>query len=190
MIKPTLHHYGYMTDDIEAMEAWYAKVVGFEVVAISDSPVASKYVTNDVIHHRSSYVSPPGVKRPERPYVGVGHVAFDYETVDDLLDSWKRLEEEEGIEPLVMTCHATHWSFYYKDPDNNTVELMADCWEKLEDSLACIKVAYTDNPMGVRVDPELMIEARKQGATLDVMRERSMAGDFEPAEYLPPTVLM
>jgi hypothetical protein len=44
--------------------------------------------------------------------------------------------------------------------------------------------------MGTRVDPLAMIEARSQGASLDEMRERSMRGDFEPAEYLPPTVLM
>jgi catechol 2,3-dioxygenase-like lactoylglutathione lyase family enzyme len=189
VMKPTLHHYGYLVTDIDAMDKWYAKVLGFEVVAAPDNPAPSKYVTNDDVHHRSSYVCVPGVKKPERPYAGVGHVAFAYTTVDDLLESWKRLKEEEGIEPLVLTCHNTHWSFYYKDPDYNNLELMADCWESHEDSLACIKIAYQDNPMGTRVDPEQMIQAREQGASLDEMRERSMRGDFEPAEYLPPSVL-
>jgi catechol 2,3-dioxygenase-like lactoylglutathione lyase family enzyme len=188
VVKPTLHHYGYLTTDIEAMEKWYETVLGMEVVAATNNPVPSKYVTNDEIHHRSSYVCPPGIKRPERPYAGVGHVAFAYDTVDDLLETWQRLKDE-GIEPLVLTCHSTHWSFYYKDPDLNNVELMAECWESRQDALADIKVSYLDNPMGTRVDPPLMIEASKQGASLSQMRERSMRGDFEPAEYNPPSVL-
>jgi catechol 2,3-dioxygenase-like lactoylglutathione lyase family enzyme len=191
LLKPTLHHIGHMTSNIDAMFAWYAKVVGYEAVATTDNPLPSVYVTNDIIHHRDSFIAAPNIRATERPYVGVAHIAYAYDTISDLLASWQRLKDEEEIEPLVLTCHGTHWSFYYKDPDNNTVELMADCFERREDSLDFIKNtdAYVVNPMGRRVDPERMIAANDGGASLDDLRERSISGDFEPAEFLPPSVL-
>jgi catechol 2,3-dioxygenase len=191
VLKPTLHHYGTMTADIDAMVEWYARVVGFEVVAAATSPIASAYVTNDDVHHRGGFFTAPNLATDlPRPRRGYGHVAFEYDTVDDLLESWERLKEE-GIEPLVMTCHGTHWAFYYKDPDENVVELLADTYGDRKKSLAYIKrPEYIADPMGPRVDPALMIEARKQGASLDELRERTMRREFEPESYLGPEVLM
>jgi catechol 2,3-dioxygenase-like lactoylglutathione lyase family enzyme len=192
VIKPTLHHFGQMTTDIDALCDWYQKVVGFEVMARADTPLPGAYVTNDDVHHRGSFIKAPGLYEGElpKPRVGIGHIAFEYDTVDDLLASWKRLKEEEGIEALVLTCHDTHWAFYYKDPDGCGVELLADCYGDRQKSLARIKEPdWIEDPMGPRVDPELMIEARKQGASLEDMHRRSMAAEFEPAEYNPVSVL-
>ena len=192
VIKPTLHHYGQMTPNIDAMVEWYGKVVGYAVVARTTQPIASAYVTNDLVHHRGGFFTAPNLATDlPRPRKGFGHIAFEYDSVDDLLESWRRLKEEEGIEPLVTTFHpTTHWAFYYKDPDENVVELLADGHGDREKSLAAIKHYETQDPMGPRVDPALMLEARKQGASLDDLRERTMRREFQPESYLGPEVLM
>jgi catechol 2,3-dioxygenase-like lactoylglutathione lyase family enzyme len=191
VIKPTLHHYGVVTSNIEAMVDWYAKVVGFEVTAAAGSPIPSAYVTNDEVHHRGGFFAPP-LSHGELPVprVGVNHVAFEYEGIDDLLTSWTRLRSIR-IEPLVMTCHGTHYAFYYKDPDANTVELLADAFGDREQSLAYIKRdVYIQNPMGPAVDPARLIEARDAGVSLGELRERTMAGEFTPETFAGPEVLM
>ncbi len=191
VIAPTLHHYGVVTANIEAMVEWYAKVVGFEVTAAAQSPIPSAYVTNDDVHHRGGFFAAP-LSHGELPVprVGVNHVAFEYDGIDDLLTSWTRLRSI-GIEPLVMTCHGTHYAFYYKDPDKNTVELLADAFGDRARSLQYIKRdVYIANPMGPAVDPARLIEAREAGMSLDELRERTMAGEFTPEHHLGPEVLM
>lgn len=192
VLKPMLHHYGTMTANLEEMVEWYAKVVGFEVVARPTLPITAAFVTNDHAHHRGGFFTPPVLATDlPRPRRGVNHVAFEYAGVDDLLESWQRLKEEEGIEPLVTTFHpSTHWAFYYKDPDENVVELLADGWGDAQKSLAAVKEYEVGDPMGPRVDPALMIEARKQGASLDQLRERTLRGEFAPESFLGPEVLM
>jgi catechol 2,3-dioxygenase len=191
VIKPTLHHYGVMTSRIDEMIEWYAKVVGHEVTSYSKSPIPSAYVTNDGAHHRSGFFTPPVLNDPPtRPAPGVGHVAYEYQTIDDLLESWQRLKDI-GIEALVMTCHGTHYAFYYKDPDGNIVELDADAFGDWEKSRAYIGLdVYAQNPMGPAVDPAQLIEARKNGTSLDDLREQTMAGKYTPATYNGPEVLM
>jgi catechol 2,3-dioxygenase-like lactoylglutathione lyase family enzyme len=191
IIAPTLHHYGTMTGNIDAMIEWYGQALGFVVTGSSTSPIPSAYVSNDLVHHRGGFFTAPvlatEVPAPRR---GVNHVAFEYDSLDDLLESWERLKDV-GIEPLVTTCHGTHYAFYYKDPDGNTVELLADAWGTPEESYAFVGTQeFADNPMGPRVDPALLIEARKQGQSIDEIRDRTMRFEFQPESFLGPEVLM
>lgn len=89
IIAPTLHHYGTMTANIDAMVEWYGKVLGFVVTGSSTSPIPSAYVSNDLAHHRGGFFTAPGLATDlPKPRKGVGHVAFEYESLDDLLESW------------------------------------------------------------------------------------------------------
>lgn len=192
ILKPALHHYGVHTPNIDAMTDWYAKVVGFYVAGSSTSPIPSAYVTNDGAHHRGGFFTPPVLHEDlPRPMKGVNHVAFEYESLDDLLESWERLKGI-GIEPIVTTCHGTHYAFYYKDPDQNTVELLADAFGDWEKSLAYVALdEYAADPMGPPVDPAKLLEARKQGASIEEVRLRTMARDeFLPVGMAGPEALM
>ena len=191
IIKPVPHHYGVNSARREELLAWYAEVVGFEVTSAGDSPIPSAFVTNDRAHHRSGFFTPPGLN-PEapRPHVGVNHVGFEYESVDDLLESWARLSDA-GIEPLIMCCHGTHYAFYYRDPEGSIVELLADAWGDWDKSLAYQRTEiYALNPMGCFVDPDRLIAARKQGMGIDELRERTMNDEFVPETHNGPEVLM
>src|SRR5439155_11534000 len=137
IIKPRLHHWGMRTMKIDEMVDWYSKVAGFEIVLSAiqtdgsgETPPQAAYVTNDAEHHRGGFFKLPMFKdHPERNLMpGVNHLAFEYDSIDDLLASWERLKGE-GIEPVLCTDHGPTFAFYYKDPENNTVELCTDAWE-------------------------------------------------------------
>ena len=190
VICPTLHHTGALTTRVEEMADWYCKVLGMRVVLRSENSggigVSSIYTTNDDAHHRHGFQCPPGglVDDPEevRKYARIGHYAWEYDSLEDLLISWERLKEEHGIEPVGCVDHGVSFAFYYKDPDNNTVELLADAYGDHAESLRRMgDERMVANPMGKWVDPARLLEEQRKGATLAELHQRSMAGEFEPA---------
>src|ERR1700683_5291632 len=106
VIKPKLHHWGMRTAKFDEMVDWYSTVVGFETVLAATSPAQVAFVTNDEQHHRGGFFSPPGIEdnpqRPTRP--GVSPLAWEYESLDDLLATWQRLEAL-GIAAVLTTDH-------------------------------------------------------------------------------------
>jgi catechol 2,3-dioxygenase-like lactoylglutathione lyase family enzyme len=189
VICPALHHTGALTTRVEEMAEWYGKVLGMRIVLRSGNSggigVGSIYVTNDDAHHRHGFQNPPWgiVHDPEevRKYARIGHYAWEYDSLGDLLVSWERLKEDHGIEPLGCVDHGVSFAFYYKDPDNNTVELLADAYGDHEESLRRMgDERMVANPMGNWVDPARLLEEHRKGATLAELHERSMNGEFEP----------
>ncbi len=78
------------------------------------------------------------------------------------------------------------FSYYYKDPDGNHVELQVDNfgdWAKSSDWMRT-SPEFHANPIGVFVDPAQVADAAAAGATFDDIHERAMAGEFAPAQ--PP----
>lgn len=190
VICPKLHHTGALTERVEEMADWYAKVLGMRIVLRSGNSggigVNSIYVTNDDAHHRHGFQKPPwGIEsnaEEVRKYARIGHYAWEYDSIEDLLLSWERIKEEHGIEPVGSVDHGVSFAFYYKDPDNNTVELLCDAYGDHAESLARMEDdRMTSNPMGRYVEPARLLEAYRKGATLAELHERSMAGEFEPA---------
>jgi catechol-2,3-dioxygenase len=182
VIKPKLHHWGMRTVAFDAMVEWYAKVVGFEPVLGAESPMRSQFVTNDEQHHRGGFFNMPGLKddpaRFQMP--GINHLAWDYDSLDDLLASWARLKDE-GIEPLITVDHGPTFAFYYKDPEGNTVELLCDAYDDAAKSMEHMhRPEMVQNPMGTAVDPAQLIEARKSGLSLAEVHEKALAGAYKP----------
>ena len=56
---------------------------------------------------------------------GLHHMAFEYDSFDDLMSSFARLKQL-GIEPGVCVQRGVTTSLYYSDPDQNAVELQVD----------------------------------------------------------------
>lgn len=188
VIKPQLHHWGIRTLQFQEMLDWYTKVVGFEVVLAAESPVQSAFVTNDDAHHRGGFFQFPGIQpHPEGSLPpAVNHLAFEFDSLEDLLSSWERIKAE-GIEPLMCTDHGPTFAFYYKDPDNHTVELLCDA---AEDPGAVMRdPALTANPMGHFVDPAKLLEALRSGLSPSEIHERALADEYAPAQPGNPLVL-
>ncbi len=186
IIRPTIHHFGIATTRHEEMLAWYRDVLGLEIVAplpaIEPLPRMT-FVTSDEHHHRGGFITTSQLKdNPDRlDYSRVQHLAWEYEDIDQLLESWERIHEL-GIEPVACWCHnGSSFAFYYKDPDRNTVELTAPAHESLRAGLARVLSAeWATNPNGQAVDPRKLIEARSRGVGLDELRERAIANEYKP----------
>ena len=115
------------------------------------------FLSNDGANHRISMVgNPQFLGNPNfRKSVGMHHLAFEYESVDDLLDTWRRLHEEHGYKPHVAVHHGMTLSFYYADPENNSVELQADVFGDWKKSKAWMRTSpqFKADPVGKFVDP-------------------------------------
>jgi catechol 2,3-dioxygenase-like lactoylglutathione lyase family enzyme len=179
ILRPTLAHTSNYTTRVDELLQWYRNVVGMEITS-SPRVLPGHFVSNDTAHHRMSFFHLPDMK-PDvvRDAAGVNHVAFEYETVDELLETWTRLHAL-GIIPHTTVDHGPTYSFYYWDPDGNNVELFTDAFGDPEKSMEFFQTdeRFQKNPMGNEVDPARMIEARHNGVTYAEMHKAAMQGEF------------
>jgi catechol 2,3-dioxygenase len=143
------------------------------------------FVSNDAANHRIAFLFSPLLRDDhERPtHTGMHHVAFEYASVDDLLDTWTRLHDELKLEPHMALDHGMTLSFYFVDPDGNSVELQADWFGDWVKSKQWMRESreFAADPVGTFVDPAKLVAARKAGATLDELHRRAYSGEFPPA---------
>jgi catechol 2,3-dioxygenase len=200
-IRPTLHHFGLITANLEPMKEWYARVLGMTTNhetpapdgAAALPPMRACWVTNDGANHRIGIIALPGLTDdPERSRRHrLQHVAFELPTVDDLLATYSRLKSL-GIEPVLTADHGASTAFYYEDPDRNSVELTVDNFGDWERSSEYMRTSpqFAANPMGTYVDPEKLIAARAAGTSVGELHRRGYAGEFPPSKAMDPTVLL
>jgi catechol 2,3-dioxygenase len=120
----------------------------------------------------------------------VQHVAFGYETLDDLLGTFARLKGL-GILPVMAVDEGLQTGFYYADPDQNSVELNVNNygneWTAAEHMR---QTSPSARPRRVFVDPDKMLAARKAGGSPWELHERAFAGEFAPAKPYDPRTLL
>jgi hypothetical protein len=77
-------------------------------------------------------------------------------------------------------------SFYYVDPNGNSVELQYDNFDDWNKSSEWMRTSreFASNPIGVPVDTSKMIVASNGGASRDGLHRRAFAGEFSPSEPL------
>lgn len=77
-------------------------------------------------------------------------------------------------------------SFYYVDPDSNSVELQSDNfggdWKRSSAFLQSPE--FVADPIGTQIDPEQMLAARAEGADSAQIHRRGYSGEFDPGEKL------
>ena len=182
VIKPALHHITMRTSHLDEMIAWYGAVLGAKVM-FRDQYAA--WTTNDEANHRVAFLAVPGLSDdPEKiSHNGMHHSAFEYASFDDLLSSYKRLSDE-GIKPAFSLDHGLTISIYYKDPENNFVELQSDCFGDWKLSSEWIRTSpdFAANPIGTFFDPAKVYEAHQSGVGFDTLHKAMRAGDYVPAE--------
>jgi catechol 2,3-dioxygenase len=179
VVRPALHHFGLTTANLEIMVDWYARVLGAEPSYRPSTPAGAQaisrwrtaWVGDDQSSHRIAIMALPGLSDDTQRsrHKGLHHVAFAYATLDDLLATYARLKELQ-IEPVRAADHGATTSFYYEDPDRNSIELMVDNFEQGEQAGA--------PKHGTDVDPEQLLAAREAGMSVAELHERAYAGEF------------
>lgn len=183
-IHPTLQHCGLTTGNLDAMLEWYGKVLGMtvnkRVAASAGTPFKTvAFASNDEVNHRLSFFETPGLQADgdSDHHSRVQHIAFEYETLDDLLGTYVRLKRL-GIPLLWAADHFIQTAIYYADPDGNIIELNVNNFTS--DWTVTEQLKHLPAQLHLNVDPEKMIAARKAGASVWELHERAVAGEFTP----------
>ncbi len=142
---------------------------------------------NDAANHRVALLAHPAlVDDPHKvPHTGMHHLAFEYENLGQLMDTYERLRDE-GITPHACLDHGLTTSLYYMDPDGNSVELQADNFGDWAASSEWMRTSpeFEVNPIGINTDPERLLAAWRESGDAAAVHERSFAGAFDPGTPL------
>lgn len=200
-LRPTLHHYGITTANLKTMSEWYTTVLGMSVVFETTNPLgknsainaSAAWVTNDHANHRIGLIAIPQLTNDAQrsSHVRLQHIAYEYDSLDQLLETYMRLKET-GIRPLLSADHGATTSMYYADPDGNSVELFVDNFGDWEKSGNFMRTSpeFATMPMGTYIDPEKIVAARAAGAKAEEIHRRAYAGELRPDQPVDPRVLM
>ncbi|PZQ24610.1 MAG: biphenyl 2,3-dioxygenase [Sphingopyxis macrogoltabida] len=141
------------------MIAWYQTVLDARIVF--ESPAMS-FLTYDEEHHRIAIAWGPHVVARAPHASGLDHLAFTYDSLDDLLATHDRLRAL-GIEPFCPVNHGPTTSLYYRDPDGNRIELQIDNFADMDDATAHMRAVYDVNMVGELFDPDDLAARRAEG---------------------------
>lgn len=205
IIHPRLHHVGLTTGNLQRLADWYRQVLGTRLIHQSENPtgadaggfrVKAAWFSNDAANHRLAVIEIPGLEfdKDRSRHQRLQHIAFEYRSLDDLLGTYVRLKAL-GIVPVLSVNEGAQTAFYYDDPDRNSVELNVsnfgdhgDNWSSIEHMQTSAEFAR--KPLGVDVDPDLLVAARKAGAGPWELHKRARKREFAPAEPYNPLVLL
>jgi catechol 2,3-dioxygenase-like lactoylglutathione lyase family enzyme len=123
----SLGHIGIFVHDLPGMAAFYQRVFGFIVTDAeldSDGTRRSVFLSrNPAEHHQFVLISGPGIDPSARQKIQ--QISFRTDSLAEVRRTYFRLRAERlgSIEPIT---HGTSWSVYFRDPENNRIELFAD----------------------------------------------------------------
>lgn len=168
VIKPArLAHFVLRTPRFEETVRWWKTVLGAEPRYENEFIT---FLTYDDEHHRLAILSNPGLTDDDRTAAGLEHVAFTYDTLDDLLATYERLAAL-GIRPIAPIHHGMTLSLYYADPDGTQCELQVDAMTVDEAEAFMASDTFAANPIGVEFDPADFVSRRAGGESVDSLLE-------------------
>ncbi len=144
-----LSHAVLRTTRLKEMIDWYTTVLNAEVLYQNEMMA---FMTYDDEHHRIAIAAFPGVIEKPKHSAGLDHLAFFYSTMGDWIANYERLKAA-GITPRVCIHHGLTMSLYYRDPDDNGVELSIDNVAKA-DWHEWMRNSLGENPIGAPLDPD------------------------------------
>lgn len=154
------------------MLAWYRTV--FHLRTSFEAPVIA-FLTYDEEHHRIAFLNTEHLPAPDVMRTGVDHVAYTYNSLDDLMHTWERLKGA-GITPFWCINHGLTTSMYYRDPDGNEIEMQVENYATLEEGNAYFaSAAFAANPIGVDFDPDLLLSKLRGGVPESELKKQGAA---------------
>ena len=114
---------------LDEMLDFYTHVLGFEVtdrgpLAPSDDAPQIVFLSQvETDHHQVAFVSK---RKDEDPPNSVNHVAFRTDSLADVKEMIQKLEKDGRSTGLLPLTHGNTWSIYFKDPEDNGIEVFCD----------------------------------------------------------------
>jgi len=163
MVSPVkLAHVALKTNNLPQARAWYLTVLDAKVVFEND---ALCFTTYDDEHHRLVLAKVDGFEQ-DATSAGLHHMSFTYADLDQLFDTYERLQGE-GIAPVWCINHGPTLSMYYLDPMANHVELQIDTMSMAAANEFIHSDVFEKNPIGIEFDPDVLNDKRKTGASFE-----------------------
>jgi catechol 2,3-dioxygenase len=154
-------HVNLRVADQEVSKRFYRGVLGF-VIAEEDPEHGGVFMTLGENFHTldiGQHPAPEAAQRPQRGQIGLGHIAFQVGSYAALREAYAHLVGN-GVEILRATNHINQRSFYFADPDGNTLEIYYELPRALElffggraDQDEALKVSGPGEPL-----PEWLLE--------------------------------
>ena len=126
--KPAaLDHVNIFVRNAERSHRWYTDVFGFHTQDMSYVPETGKlraaFLSCDAEHAHDIALFDVGENAPLQPkgQVGLNHVAWRMESLDDLAEMYGRLKAK-GI-PITVSDHTVSLGIYFSDTDGNGLEV-------------------------------------------------------------------
>jgi catechol-2,3-dioxygenase len=175
-IPLSMSHIGLYVHDLQRMEDFYTRVLGFTVTDRGKVRGADIVFTSwdPKDHHQVALVS----GRPEElPFNHINQISFRVASVEDLQAICRCVKDESGASDLRPMDHGNAWSLYFRDPEGNRLEVFCDtdwyieqpCLEDLDLSLPAEQIrakseAYCRTAPGFKPIKQYQSEiARKMG---------------------------
>jgi len=161
VIKPAYFaHIVLYTKKFQEMVDWYCHFLGAQVTGASQGLA---FLTYDGEHHRVAIIETPDFKDREPNTIGLAHFAYNYGTLDELIRQYERLKAS-GVMPVRTINHGPTTSMYYRDPDDNAVEIQVDNFSTIESLNKWFASGeFNKNPIGVNFDFDELIARRRAG---------------------------
>ena len=179
-------HIVYRTHRFEEMIDWYTRV--FEAVTrYRDERFA--FLSYDDEHHRMALVNlgppPPDQPKPKVLVPGVHHVAYTWNNLDELLDTYQRLKQM-GIRPVSPVRHGMTLSMYYADPDGNGLEFQIDLLDPDAADEFMHGSVFARNPRGESFDPDELFARYASGKPVDDLIFIEGQPEFKGTAFVKP----
>lgn len=118
-----LNHAVLYVRDAHRAAAFYREVLGFETVAeMGRAAVFLKAAGSDNHHDLGLFSLGPSAPGPERGRVGLYHLAWEVDTIEDLAAAREVLDRSGAL--VGQSDHGVSKSLYARDPDGNEFEIM------------------------------------------------------------------
>jgi catechol 2,3-dioxygenase len=117
-----LSHFELYVDDVPAMEAFYTRYLGFVVTDRGEGKGAMVFLSRNPDEHHQLVLN-PGQSRItiESP---IDHISFRVDSLTNLRVFHKALVSSSAV--LQTVSHGNTWSIYFRDPEDNRLELFTD----------------------------------------------------------------
>jgi catechol-2,3-dioxygenase len=159
------------TGRYDAMTAWYQRLLeikpslehAVETSRRTDEPPKPTRMCFFRLHIDHPYqdvvaiFEMPGTRDAPSGDPGLHHMQLRNASLPDLASRYRHLRDL-GLLPYRAMDHGPSTSLYYRDPDQNTVEMAASNFSTMEEFQACLASdAFRRNPAGKVIDPQSML---------------------------------
>jgi len=118
----SLSHFELFADDLLCMEEFYTRCLGLVVTDRGDGKNGMVFLSrNPNEHHQLVLTARKSDSKTESP---IDHIAFRVDSITELRVFHKALESNST--KLQTVSHGNTWSIYFRDPENNRLELFTD----------------------------------------------------------------